>query len=132
MKDLAVIDPNLLAIIKSSFTTEGVLPMPFVKEIFLIECKVAGTSYLNLSEIEPNLLIDEILLTRREPENQFDEFAILILTQKGEKLGYVPRNQNEILARLMDAGKLILAKIVDKKWVGNWLNITMSVFMRDF
>jgi len=132
MKDLAVIDPNLLAIIKSSFTTEGVLPMPFVKEIFLIECKVAGTSYLNLSEIEPNLLIDEILLTRREPENQFDEFAILILTQKGEKLGYVPRNQNKILARLMDAGKLILAKIVDKKWVGNWLNITMSVFMRDF
>lgn len=131
MSDLAVIDPNLLAIIQSSFTTDG-LPMPFVQEIFLIECKVAGTSYLNLTEIEPHLLIDEILLTRREPENQFDEFAILILTQKGKKLGYIPRDKNEILARLMDAGKLILAKIVDKKWVGNWLNITMSVFMRDY
>jgi len=131
MSDLAVIDPNLLAIIQSSFTTDG-LPMPFVQEIFLIECKVAGTSYLNLTEIEPHLLIDEILLTRREPENQFDEFAILILTQKGKKLGYIPRDKNEILAWLMDAGKLILAKIVDKKWVGNWLNITMSVFMRDY
>ncbi len=131
MSDLAVIDPNLLAIIQSSFTTDG-LPMPFVQEIFLIECKVAGTSYLNLTEIEPHLLIDEILLTLREPENQFDEFAILILTQKGKKLGYIPRDKNEILARLMDAGKLILAKIVDKKWVGNWLNITMSVFMRDY
>lgn len=85
MSDLAVIDPNLLAIIQSSFTTDG-LPMPFVQEIFLIECKVAGTSYLNLTEIEPHLLIDEILLTLREPENQFDEFAILILTQKGKKL----------------------------------------------
>ena len=131
MSDLAVIDPNLLAIIQSSFTTDG-LPMPFVQEIFLIECKVAGTSYLNLTEIEPHLLIDEILLTLREPENKFDEFAILILTQKGKKLGYIPRDKNEILARLMDAGKLILAKIVDKKWVGNWLNITMSVFMRDY
>lgn len=130
MSDLAIIDPNLLAIVKGSFTTEG-MPMPFVQEIFLIECKVAGTSYLNLKEIEPNLQIDEILLTRREPGNEFDEFAILILTQKGEKLGYVPRDKNEILARLMDAGKLVIAKIVWKKWIGNWLNITMNLYMRD-
>lgn len=131
MSNIISIDPALIGLAKGAFESNG-LPMPFVQEIFLIECHIAGTSHLDLEEVEPNLNIDDILFTRREPENKYDKFAIMLLTEKSEKLGYIPRDKNEILARLMDAGKLILCKIVDKKWHNDWLKLSIKVFMRDF
>lgn len=77
---------------------------PFAKEIFLIETHVAGTSHVPIKEIEPILNSGDSLVLRRETGNIHDEHAILILTEGGEKLGYIPRDRNEILARLMDAG----------------------------
>jgi len=50
MNKLAVIDKAKLAIIRDSFGKDG-LPLPFVKEIFLIQCHVAGTSYRNLEDV---------------------------------------------------------------------------------
>lgn len=40
----------------------------------------------------------------REPNNQFDEHAISVYTTGGLKLGYLPKNNNLILSRLMDEG----------------------------
>ena len=44
-------------------------------------------------------------------DNKFDSNAILILTESKKKLGYVPEKDNVIFARLMDAGKLLIARI---------------------
>ncbi len=59
---------------------------PYVQEIFLLECHIAGTGYLNLREIEPELNPPGTppLLFRREPDNKHDKLAILILDQKRE------------------------------------------------
>ncbi|MDT3740613.1 MAG: HIRAN domain-containing protein [Candidatus Kapabacteria bacterium] len=130
MSNLILIDQAYLSLVNGSFGSNG-MPMPYMQEIFLIECHIAGTSYLDLEEIEPNLNIDQLLITRREPENKYDTFAIMLLSQKGEKLGYIPRDRNEILARLMDAGKIIIGKIVDKKWYESWLKLSIRVYMRD-
>ncbi len=130
MSDLVKIDPSLIALVGNSFGSDG-LPMPFMQEIFLLECKIAGTSFLKLKEIEPNLNPEDLLIMNRETENKYDPLAVMILTQQGEKLGYIPKEKNEVIARLMDAGKLIIGKIVSKSWQGNWLKLMIQIFMRD-
>ena len=121
----------MLNAIKSAFGKDGI-PMPFVKEIFLMKCHVAGTSYTkNIDEIAKKLKVDDLLILRREPKNPHDNLAILVFDENGHKLGYVPRSKNEVVARLMDAGKLVFGKIKDKKYQSNWLEINIRVFMRE-
>ncbi|MCX7997649.1 MAG: HIRAN domain-containing protein [Leptospiraceae bacterium] len=129
MNELTKFDPQTLRILAESFK-DGI-PLPGVKEIFLIESYVAGTSYLDLKEVEKQLEKQEFLKLVREPTNQYDALAILIYDSKGNKLGYVPRAKNEVLARLMDAGKLIFGRLVNKEYVGNWLKITVQIFLKD-
>lgn len=122
---------TLLDLIEDSFTSNG-LPKPYVNEIFLMECHIAGTKFVNISELEPDLKIDVPLIFKREIDNEFDNLAIIILDKNDRKLGYVPKSKNEVIARLMDAGKLIFGKMVKKEWHGQWLQVIIKVFMRDF
>ena len=55
--------------------------------------------------------LDTDVLTLHREENKFDSNAILILNEDKKKLGYVPEKDNIVFARLMDAGKLLKAKI---------------------
>ena len=64
-------------------------------EILSMECIVAGTTFIkNISEIEKSLEEGQILNLTREPQNQYDDFAIVISNSDGEKLGYIPRDKN--------------------------------------
>ena len=56
---------------------------------------------------------------------------ILVETAAGEKLGYVPRKHNRILARLMDAGKQLIAKVVHKELEDHWLNMRIAIDMKE-
>lgn len=126
---LVPFDPAMLAIVKGLMG--GGALAPFVHEIMLLDCHVAGTSHLQLKEVEPALHVGEVMVLRRELDNPHDALAILIFDERGNKLGYIPRAKNEVLARLMDAGKLIFAKVEDKQWVGEWLKISARVYLRD-
>jgi hypothetical protein len=129
--DIIKIDSNFLNLLISSFGKDG-LPLPFVQEIFLMQCHVAGTTFREkIEDIEPSLQEQDILIFKRETDNKHDKLAILIVDKNGQKLGYVPRAKNEVIARLMDAGKLIFGKIEQKEWQGDWLKIAVKVFMRD-
>lgn len=64
-------------------------------------------------------------------ENEYDERAIMIKNENGDKLGYIPRDKNEILSRLMDAGKLLYGEVYDKELVGSWWRIMIRVFLDD-
>jgi len=66
----------------------------------------------------------------REPANKFDKFAIEIFFED-YKLGYVPAAQNEIVARLMDAGKMFFCKLIQKEWRGSWLKLETEIYMKD-
>ena len=82
-------------------------------------------------DIEPSLSLDDLLLLRREPDNRHDERAILILDETGRKLGYVPRAKNEVLSRLMDAGKPMFGRLRCKEWINDWLKVDIQVYMQD-
>ena len=87
------------------------IALPFAKDIFLLETHVAGLSYYEINSLNEPLTITEPLLLRREPDNPHDSLAIIVLTRTGQKLGYVPRHRNPVLARLMDAGKTLVAEV---------------------
>ena len=93
------------------------LPIPFEQEIFLLEVQIAGTSH-----------IDYIELTLMHMQ---DEWAIRFYTLDGEPIGYIPKKQNLILARLMDAGKEIYARYQSQEKTGDWLKVMAKVYMRD-
>lgn len=128
---LVKIDPALLALMHGAFAPDGRL-QPFAREIMLIECQIAGTSHRDLTAIEPALQSGTLLALRREPANPHDPLAIMILDEAGHQLGYVPRAKNEVLARLLDAGKLLFARLESKCWREQWLVLSVRVFLRDF
>jgi hypothetical protein len=129
-KSLVPIDPTLLALMHGSFGKDGAL-MPFVREIMLVECQIAGTSHRGLKDIEPMLAPGALLVLKREMANPHDALAIMIFAETGQNLGYVPRAKNEALARLMDAGKLLFAKLESKAWQGDWLKADVRIYLRD-
>lgn len=124
------IDPKYLEIVRTSLTNNG-LPKPFVQEVELLNCNVAGTTFLDLDDIEPKLKKHQLLMLKREPNNEYDNNAILILTEEGQKLGYVPQDKNEVLSKLMDAGKLLFGRLNEKNWVDDWLKLDIQVYLRD-
>ena len=124
------IDPKYLEFVRTSLDEEG-LPKPFVREVELLNCNIAGTTFLDLDEIEPELRKHQLLMLKREPKNKNDDKAILILTEDGQKLGYVPKEKNEVLSNLMDAGKLLFGRLNKKTWVDTWLKLDVQVFLRD-
>ena len=124
---LSKTDPALLKLISGGQITFKA----FEEDILALESIVAGTSYLNLHEIEKQieLKISELKL-QREPDNEFDPFAVKVLF-KEQKLGYIPKSKNQTIARLMDAGKQFYAKVAAKEWEGQWLRLDLEVYLKD-
>lgn len=105
---------------------------PLTKEIHLFDTFVAGISHLSdksvLEEIKPG---DRLTLVREN--NKFDEKAVLIKTKSGKKLGYIPEKDNVIFSRLMDAGKMLSAKITDiSEKSEDWAKVAIGVYLVDF
>lgn len=66
-----------------------------------------------------------------EPNNPYDKQAIVIKTGNGVKIGYVPKQDNIVFSRLMDAGKLLFGRISDKEKKGKWVVIKIKVFLHE-
>ncbi|MCK9221794.1 MAG: HIRAN domain-containing protein [Limnochordia bacterium] len=129
MSNIAKSDGGLLI---SLIGAKGSLAKPFSREIFLVETHVAGTSYVdNIDDIEEKLIPGTKLHFFREPENIYDNLAIVIKDTEGNKVGYLPKETNQIIARLMDAGKLIYGVVEDKERFGKWVKITIQVYLQD-
>lgn len=119
--------------ILNSFSN-GSLPMPFESEIFLLKVKIAGLIYYEVSQVKGELKNKDKLILKREPNNKYDKLAIEVYYNKDIKLGYVPRNKNEVIARLMDAGKIIYGLIssFNSNENNDYLEIDMDIFMKEY
>lgn len=101
------------------------------RDVFLYGCELAGSQYLNLEDhVLPKLHENDPLVLMREPNNQFDEHAISVYTTGGLKLGYLPKNNNLILSRLMDEGNLLFGKTKTFHWDGKKLYLVVKVYLR--
>jgi hypothetical protein len=108
--------------------------VPFRREVFfailLVALRAAAqTQPPNVPAID---LVRETVALQREPSNAHDSLAIRVYDSTGNALGYIPRITNAPLARLMDAGKQLFARLEAKAWHGDWLKIDIGVYLRDF
>ncbi len=109
----------------------GDIIKPLTQKIHLFDSFVAGTTHLKDPSVLDTIAVGDELSMQRE-DNQFDNKAIMILTRDKAKLGYVPEKDNIIFSRLMDAGKLLKAKIIDIHKRGNYTQIAISIYLVDF
>ena len=118
--------PGLLKLLHENNTSLDV----FRRDMLALSCMVAGTSYQSLKEIEKEIIHNAVFDLTREPTNKFDKRAIAIYYNKN-KIGYIPKEKNEVIANLMDAGKKFSAKLISKLWEGNWLKIVVEIYLND-
>lgn len=123
---LITINSGLLA----AFSKGGLSIDVLAKDILVLECIVAGTSFRRLDKIENKLDSQVKINCKREADNEYDEFAVALYFED-KKIGYIPREKNEVVARLMDAGKQFFAVIEAKEKEGNWLRIDVKVYLKD-
>ena len=106
------------------------VPIPLVQTIDLLHCEIAGTGHHCDDTTGYRLTKAPVLALVREPENPHDPDAIAI--QLGNrKVGYIPRRHNVVLARLLDAGKCLRARVeqvVDPE-ASPWLDVQVVVEM---
>jgi len=122
------------AIISFTHTSDGGinLPKPFEREIHLFDTYIAGTSYVKeIADGTATLETNEKLLFFREPDNRFDKNAIVIKKQNNQKVGYVPRQDNIVFSRLMDAGKELFGRVTSVETRGTLLKIKVRIFLSD-
>lgn len=109
----------------------GEMLKPLIQEIHLFDSYVAGTTHLDDRSVLDEIKADDRLNLMRE-DNKYDEHAILIITESGKKLGYVPEKDNIIFSRLMDAGKKLIAKIKNIEKKGSFNQISIGIYLVDF
>ena len=110
----------------------GELIKPLSHEILLFDSYVAGTTHIKDETVFDEIKVGDKLILQREPTNRFDENAILVLDDKKRKLGYIPEKDNIVFARLMDAGKYLIAKIDSIEPKGSFRQINISIYLVDF
>ena len=109
----------------------GEILKPLSSEIHLFDTFVAGTALLKDRAPLSALKTGEKLILRRE-ESKFDRNTVLVLNEKNEKLGFIPEKDEVIFARLMDAGKMLTAKVSKLDRKGSFSQITIGIYLVDF
>ena len=121
------ISPELLEMMGSRLPNSL---QPFSREIFLLDIVVAGTTHCDkIDEVYPLLTKGLVLRMQRHPNNRYDKNAIGIYYNK-VRIGYVPRELNLVISRLMDAGKAFFCRVETVKLVDDyWVKIDAKIYM---
>lgn len=87
------------------------------RRILVLKTGVAGLSY-HIASDEERAALDALkpgteLMLFREPDNEYDEWAIAVHLTNEDKIGFISRFKNETIARLMDVGKRFIGVVDD-------------------
>lgn len=99
----------------------GPAPVP------LFQCALAGFQFYGGERCWDRLRLYDPLILRREPKNPHDPRAVRV-EWCDVVLGYVPRESNDTVAQMLDAGKRVHARIVQLlPYAGPWKRVTMEI-----
>jgi len=90
---------------------------------------LAGSQYHAATRIWQELHTGDRLSLIREPGNRHDHNAVRVDWQ-GQTLGYVPRAENQAVARALDAGERLEARIARLREVADpWLRVEFEIYL---
>ena len=108
------------------------MPVAFQQVVFLTNCHLAGTNEIaDIKDKVDGIKNDEPLVLRRTATDVADARAVSVETTSGTLIGYVPRRYGAVMARLMDAGKLLSAKLIGRDCDEQWADVTVAIEMRE-
>ncbi len=108
----------------------GQSPAQTSARILVQSSPLAGFQFYAGKSLWDRMKLGDALTLVREPDNAHDPRAVRVEWQ-GHKLGYVPRKENEAVARQMDRGASLEARIVRlQKHRDPWKRIEFEVFVR--
>ncbi|MDD8048141.1 MAG: HIRAN domain-containing protein [Thomasclavelia sp.] len=114
----------------SKIVPPDIVPIPFSREIYLYTSYIAGTTHID--NIDSLLVdIDNMILSFVREINEYDENAILIKDDKNNILGYVPKKDNPVFSKLLDAGKLLFGKVKEVEKKGQWNKVIIDIYLKD-
>ena len=124
--------------ISAAMHTGTGLPSPFMRDIYLKKQAIVGIRFQGGYEELLKLLKNGSRITfLRETDNRFDGNAVMAINEDGQKLGYVPRYENEILCSLLDAGKHLYGLVNGGRpdpggEARRYPSIDVDLYMREF
>ena len=90
---------------------------------------LAGGQYYALSEVWPQIKRGDRLTLVREPENRHDRRAVRV-EWNGRPLGYLPRAENRAVAKALDDGEKLEARVSSLRDDPNpWRRDEFEVFL---
>ena len=103
---------------------------PPASRILIQSSPVAGFQFHEGRQLWDRLQVGDALSLVREPHNPHDSRAVRI-EWNGHMLGYLPRAENESVARQLDRGNKLEARIIRlTKHRDPWKRIEFEVFLR--
>jgi len=97
--------------------------------IIIQQSPLAGFQYYDGKVLWENMKVGDTLALVREPQNPHDANAVRV-EWKGQPLGYVPRRENADVARQIDRGNTVQARIVQLTAARNpWQRVRFEVFV---
>ena len=77
----------------------------------IYRCALSGLSHHDYSLHAKTLTAGDELILQRDLGNSYDNFAIKVMYE-GDQIGWIPKGQNEILSRLLDAECDLRARVI--------------------
>ena len=111
------------------------------KKLYFMECHVAGRQYHDADEVWNELKVGTKLRLVRDLDNRYDPKAVAIVydqKRKGEEeteefvLGYIPKDENEIVAALLEMGwndifECRICKLDEETQYENQIHVTLRI-----
>lgn len=92
------------------------------------ETAVAGTRHVpGVRALADGLAPGDELAFVRDRRNPYDPWATEVRDERGNRLGYVSCEHNEVVARLLDGGRDVAGLVGSVDQLGNWTRIQMEV-----
>lgn len=98
-------------------------------QIIVQRSPLAGFQFYDGKQLWDDMKVGDMLTLAREPENTHDTNAVRV-EWNGNRLGYVPRRENSDVARQMDRGAPVKARIVRLTQARNpWQRIEFEIYL---
>ncbi len=98
-------------------------------KILVQSSPLAGSQYYSAAKMWNNIKPGDRLTLTREPDNRHDRNAVRV-DWNGQQLGYVPRAENRAVARALDAGEKLEARVsVLRDDPDPWKRVEFEVYL---